>query len=372
MADLTDLTNKAKQFDRVRDQLSKGWLTTEREKTRYSAAIDNLPIGFILVDDQYKVIKMNAAVISVLGENEKGEWTLELVQNALGFELDLIGTCKKALMERRSFGPFDIGINNKFVRFYISPVELLKESLAVFGVSIILEDITENRRLEMAKDKYFGVSAYEIQSPVLLLKNLIEKVVEEISALGDTNLNNQVAEIKTRSLDLLQVVNIYFNFSEFNRGSVPYRKNKVMLTQLIKQVIEFYKPHAVTKNIAMEFVEIEREVPEVIIDASRVRQVLSSLIDNAIKYSDKGTVTIFVEKKDTFLKVAVRDSGPGIPQEKWPSLFTKCVKENGEIALSLYISKLIIDDLGGEIYLEKSEIGAGSVFSFTLPIAYNV
>lgn len=372
MADLTDLTNKAKQLSQVRDQLSKGWLTVEREKTRFSAAIDNLPLGFILVDDQNSVIKMNRAVTLVLGKNEKGEWTLEAIQKALGLELDLVGTLKKALMERRSFGPFDVSVGKKFVRIYISPVELLRESLAIFGASIILEDITENRKLEMAKDKYFGVSAYEIQSPVVALKELIEKVSEKISSLGNVELNNEAGEIKTRSLNLVQMVNVYFNFSEFNRGSVPYRKDKVNLTELVREVMAFYKARTETKNIGLEFVEIEREVPEVITDASRVRQILSSLIDNAIKYSDKGIVTVFIERKDTFLKLAVRDSGPGIPQEKWPALFTKYVKENGEIALSLYIAKLIIGDLGGEMYLEKSEIGTGSVFSFTLPIAYNV
>lgn len=371
MVDLTDLTQKAKDFDQVRNQLSKGWLTTEREKTRFSAAIDNLPLGFVLLDDQGTVLKMNSAVTLVLGENEKGEWTLDLIQRLFGPELDLTGTCKKALQERKYFGPFDVSIGKKFVRVFVSPILLLKESIAVFGATIILEDITRHKELEMAKDKYFGVSAYEIQAPLVTLNSLVEEVTEKLSTFGDAELNRAAEEIKRRSLNMVQMVNVYFNIHEFNKGNVPYRKEKVILTDLIKEILEIYRQRAQTKNIALEFVEIEKEIPEVTTDPSRIKQVLSSLIDNAIKYSEKGTVTVFVEKKDAFLKVAVRDSGPGIPQGKWPALFMKYVKDTGEIALSLYIAKLIIGDLGGEIYLEKSEPGTGSVFTFTLPVAYN-
>lgn len=367
-----DLKKKTKSLEMAREQISKGWLQTQRERTRLLAAIDKLPIGVLIIDDQNNIFKKNDSVDRILGPNPEGEWTVQNLQAKIESTFDLVAIIKRCLLERRVFGPFDVPYDRQYLRFYVSPVELLRESLALFGVSILVEDITVEKRLEEARDKYIGVASYEIKSPLTLMKAFADNIAAEVLKLTvDDRLKEQTNLLKNETVNLLQAINDYFSLVNFDHGKVPYKKQKINLGVLVKDVLSNLKSKADLKNLSLEFVEVEREVPDVLADPSRVKQVLSSLVDNAIKYTNNGIVTVIVDKKETFLKLSVKDTGLGIVPEKRNFLFRKYVKETGEVSLSLYVSKLVIEDMGGQIYLEASEVGIGSTFSFTLPIAYN-
>lgn len=373
MADVpVDLKKKTTDLEQAREQVSRGWLQTQREKTRLLAAIDKLPIGVMIIDDRNNIFKKNDSVDRILGPNPEGEWSVRNLQAKIEPIFDLTAIIKRCLLERRVFGPFDVNYDRQFLRFYISPIELLKESLALFGVSVLIEDISVEKKLEEAKDKYIGVAAYEIKSPLTAMKSYADNIAGEVLKLSvDDKIKAEANLLKNETVNLLQAINDYFSLVNFDHGKVPYKKQKINLGVLVRDVLNKLKPKADLKNLSLEFVEVEREVPDVLADPSRVKQVLSSLIDNAIKYTNNGIVTVLVDKKETFLKLSVKDTGLGIVPDKRNFLFRKYVKETGEVSLSLYVSKLVIEDMGGQIYLEASEVGIGSTFSFTLPIAYN-
>jgi signal transduction histidine kinase len=113
-------------------------------------------------------------------------------------------------------------------------------------------------------------------------------------------------------------------------------------------------------------------------DRDRVKQVLVNLVGNAVKYTQKGGVVVSLEKDNGFTKVLVTDTGIGIPHELQDGLFNKFQQgPNGQTytrdvihgsGLGLYISKMMVEGMGGKIALEKSAPGVGSTFSFELPI----
>jgi signal transduction histidine kinase len=114
----------------------------------------------------------------------------------------------------------------------------------------------------------------------------------------------------------------------------------------------------------------------VIGDSVRVEEVLDNLIGNAIKFTEKGTITIAVNPLGSFLKISIKDTGMGISVHNQSRLFKKFQQAgedmlarevNQSTGLGLYISKLIMEAMGGTIALEKSALGKGSVFIFTLP-----
>lgn len=117
--------------------------------------------------------------------------------------------------------------------------------------------------------------------------------------------------------------------------------------------------------------------PSAYADKDRVGEVLLNLLGNAIKYSEKGTVTVQASLLQGFLKVSVTDAGKGISPEQQSLLFRKFQQAGKSLltrdttratGLGLYISKLLTEQMGGQIFLEKSEPNVGSTFSFTVPI----
>ena len=139
------IQEKLDALKKARDQLSRDWLAEEREKTRLSAAVDNLAVGFMMVDDYQKLIKKNPAVDQILGTCDDGEWTITAIQEKIGPVSDFVGDVVKSYRERIQIGPKDVSFGSKLLRFYMSPIIVIKESLTVSGTVILIENITASK-----------------------------------------------------------------------------------------------------------------------------------------------------------------------------------------------------------------------------------
>src|SRR3989344_557321 len=137
------LNEESDIMERVQDQIAKGWLTMEREKSQLLAAIDNLSIGFMMIDDHDNVIKMNPALNRILGPAPRGKWTVLDMQREFGTNFNLPLECNNSIIARRPLPPKDVHFKNKKLRIFISPIILLKESIAVLGTTILIEDLAE-------------------------------------------------------------------------------------------------------------------------------------------------------------------------------------------------------------------------------------
>ena len=130
------------------------------------------------------------------------------------------------------------------------------------------------------------------------------------------------------------------------------------------------------KNLYFK-IEIPDDLPMVLVDRSRVKQALYNLVVNAINATQNGGVTIEAKKAGDFVEILVIDTGSGVPPEKRDKLFEKFGQVTDVLThdaskgtgLGLYLAKLIINNMGGQIELAKSEVGQGSTFRFTLPVA---
>ena len=160
-----------------------------------------------------------------------------------------------------------------------------------------------------------------------------------------------------------------FNITNFN------------LDELIPETIKEYDVTVSRKNIGISYIDPKETLPLVSGDADKVRQVLINLLGNSLKFTTKGKIKIETETGDKFVKILVSDTGRGIPLKQQSLLFHKFqhAGENlftrdaaGGSGLGLYISKMIMEGMGGEIKLEKSEVDKGSTFSFTLPIVKKI
>ena len=167
--------------------------------------------------------------------------------------------------------------------------------------------------------------------------------------------------------------------SRLEQGRISLKKENIDLKALTTEVVHELTALAETKKLALNFKTDDAvKLSPVSADRDRAKQVIYNFVSNAINYTQIGMINVYMTKEDNFLKVSVEDTGDGISAQNQNLLFKK-FQQAGEKLLSrdvtkstglgLYISKMLVETMGGKIWLEKSELGKGSTFAFTLPIA---
>ena len=357
--------DKAKQ---VTDQLSAGWLQTEREKSRIIAAIKNLDIAFLIVEEQKQIIVKNPALETILGACTDGDWTIDKMAHEFGDKYDLVGNFEKSIKERKSIPAQDILYKEKTIRLFVSPILILKESLAVYGATIVIEDVTSTSAPQTSASDALALAAHELRAPLTTIKLNSELLLSMADAPKD-ELKQRLDSIKNETADLIQIIN---NFLGGNAGDLNKKlqivKSNFSVKEVINKMLADLKNQAEAKNISFTFDDIEQDLGIVTADPVRTKEVLYNLLDNAIKFTDSGTIAIYISQKDGFVRISVKDTGRGIKPETQIGIFQNQKKEEGTPGLGLYISKLLVDEMGGKIYLEKSETGEGTTVTFTLPM----
>ncbi len=165
--------------------------------------------------------------------------------------------------------------------------------------------------------------------------------------------------------DLLDVASI-------EAGHVSIEPQQLVIIPLVKEAIEALEPLATTKALRLE-VDIAPDVSTVFADAARLHQILANLLSNAIKFTPGGgSITVCAERQGDFVRFAVSDTGPGIPEDELPHLFDRFWQAQRTAGLGtglgLFISRGLVETQGGRLCVE-STIGRGTTFYFTLPVA---
>ena len=185
-------------------------------------------------------------------------------------------------------------------------------------------------------------------------------------------------DIENGSVRLIKIVNDFLNVSRFEQGRITMKIESFAPSEVIEETIKGVKELAAEKKLNLESEGVSAALPHVRADRDRVKEVLLNLIGNAINYTSEGGIKVKAEQQERFIKIYVSDTGVGIPleyqsllfhkfQQAGPNILTRSVAHS--TGLGLYISKLMVEAMGGTIKLERSVPKGGTTFSFTLPIA---
>ena len=243
------------------------------------------------------------------------------------------------------------------------------------GTILVFHDLTRLKQLERTREEFVANVSHELRTPLSLIKGYVETLLD--GARDNPEVAERFLKIIERNanrLDLL--IQDLLTISALESGRMKVELQPVDLRGLAEKVLNFLHAKAENKNV-----QLVNELPEFMAnaDANRLDQVLTNLVDNAVKYGRvEGMVTVGGRKtEDGKLEVFVRDDGPGIPAEALDRVFERFYRvdkarsrDQGGTGLGLSIVKHIVQAHGGEVRCE-SELGKGATFYFTVPAALN-
>jgi signal transduction histidine kinase len=245
------------------------------------------------------------------------------------------------------------------------------------GTVAVFRDETRRHEIERAKDSMLATASHELLTPLSVVMNYLQMLLL-LTRMGKVD-TNTFTEHLNRALEssqrLHQLVLAILDQAQIQAGSVVLKKQSFNLPGLFEKTRQLLDSLITQKNLSYELI-IDPHVPsEIVGDADRLQQVLYNLIGNAIKFTKQGGIRVIVDCRDAqTLKIAVKDTGPGIPPERLPDIFEAfrrgsdyAHREHQGAGLGLSIVKEIVVLMGGHISV-LSEVGVGSVFIVVIPV----
>lgn len=249
--------------------------------------------------------------------------------------------------------------------------------VSVSGEGLVLSgtvrDITREKELEQLKDDFVSLASHELRTPMGAIRSLVDTLLKGDYGKIPEEIKDPLSDIQISTERLIRLVNDMLNISRIEAGRLKIEPSEFSLNKLISEVIKSVKPAADQQNL-----DLKVEVEDVLVsgDSDKVAQIFNNLIGNSLKFTTKGYIAIMTKADKEIVKIYVADTGMGISKEDQKKLFGKFQQissaQLGKPAgsgLGLYFSKSLAKKMGGDLWLESSDAGKGSIFAFSLPLA---
>ncbi|HUC89355.1 MAG TPA: ATP-binding protein [Patescibacteria group bacterium] len=219
---------------------------------------------------------------------------------------------------------------------------------------------------------FVALAVHELRAPVTLLRGYIEALEEDLEGKLDPEMADFMHKMKAAAQRLTVFINNMSNVARIEGDQLVLKLHEDSWDGIVKSAVEDESLRAKVQGVTIT-TEVEPNLPSVGVDRVSIYEVISNLLDNAVKYSKKGQKVILKSylNKDGEIETTIQDMGVGIPESVLPNLFEKFYRSHrsrtqvGGTGLGLYLSKTIVDAHGGHIWVRSKE-GQGSTFGFTV------
>jgi len=371
----------------------------DQRTSELKAIIDNMVDGLVVVDPDGRITQFNRALVTMLGIERHAIETGDFKQIFKSEVSDLVNSTREspkevfkaefALPDKRTGQAVATSIfREEDINDIANDGSANVGGSVYLGSVILVRDITAEKEVDRMKTDFISTVSHELRTPltsVLGFAKLIQRKLDEsifpVVQTDDKKIQRAVRQVSenieiivSEGMRLTKLINEVLDVAKMEAGKMNWSMEPLQITEVIDRA--FSATSALFDQKDLEPIkDIEAQLPIVSGDKDRLIQVVINLISNAVKFTDKGSVTCRVRQVDKKLVVSIIDQGMGISEIDQPKVFEK-FKQVGDTlvdkpkgtGLGLPISKEIVEHHGGRIWVE-SEIGKGSIFSFTLPIA---
>jgi len=345
----------AESFNKMSRELKQLFDNLNLKQEELNSIISFLEEGLLVLDKKGKVILFNESFKKIVQINPEGKFWWEVLRNP---EIDkLIEKAKKE--ERVSSKELELNGKVFLCSFVFIPS---KEELI-----IVLHDITEFKKLEKIKKDFVVNVSHELRTPLTAIKGYVETLEEEVKGKSKHYLDI----IKKHTERLINIVSDLLLLSELEEKGLTQIEEDVNLEEIAKNVCKIFEQKAEEKGLELNLI-CEGE-PVIKGDPFKLEQMFINLIDNAIKYTEEGEVSVLLKQTDKEVIVKVKDTGIGIPKEHLDRIFERFYvvdksrsKKLGGTGLGLSIVKHIVLLHNGKIDV-KSTPGKGTEFTIAFP-----
>lgn len=239
-------------------------------------------------------------------------------------------------------------------------------------------EVEQRERIEQLsneKSEFMTFASHEIRNPITRIQNYATLLLEGDAGVLDAAAKNTVEKVLVSTHDVLSLITQFLNKSKLELGQLQYTITSFDVGTLAAQTVGEFQPHASQKQLKLiSRVDLSQDYCAAG-DQQKTKEVLGILLDNSLKYTKEGSVSVSVERHEDCILVAIADTGVGIPAETIQNLFKKFSRADAAKAnllgtgVGLYLAKTLIEGMGGKVWVESPGAGRGSTFFVQLPVA---
>ena len=344
-------------FNRMNEEMEKMFSELGQQKEELNSIIDSLQEGLLVLDKQGRVIRSNESFRKIIGSQAvEGKFYWEIMRNPrLAELLKNTGGKKRKFMEELTLG-------DRVFMCSVTPLERGE------GIVSIFYDITEIKNVEKIKKDFVINVSHELRTPLTAIKGYAETLQKEVEATP----SKKYVEIIERNTDrLINIVNDLLLLSSLEEKAVLELED-IDLRGFLENVIRIFDQRLRDKQLSL-VIDVKENLPPIKADLFKLEQMLVNLLDNAVKYTDRGEITVSMHVHDKRVHIQVRDTGIGIPKDDITRIFERFYvvdksrsRKSGGTGLGLSIVRHIVLLHHGTIDIE-SALGKGTSVTVTIP-----
>lgn len=243
-----------------------------------------------------------------------------------------------------------------------------------FHVTTGYKQLAEKLQAEnKQKDEFLVNTSHELRNPLHGISNIIQTLLEDQTNPLNKEQQKRLSVMRNISQRMTSMLNDLMDVTRLNEKTIPMHLKKMHIQSVVSGVIDMTKLMLNGKPVQL-LVKVPDNFPEVWADENRVIQILFNLVHNAIKFTDKGTITIYTTLKNGMAQIHIEDTGIGIPEEELSTIFEpyqqaamSTHRSSGGFGLGLSICRQLVELQNGTLHVQSTP-GKGTVFTFTLPL----
>ena len=378
LRELRDINANLDQIVKERTHALAEALTRERiEAGRSQAILESIADGVVVFDTQGSAIQANPALSNLINVplNDILDTTVNDLVKASPMDAKNKGTLAGLLTKpSRQHTSYRVEWGRKTLS--ISSSQVLDRDSSEVGTVAVFRDFTKEAELEKMKSAFVAMVSHELRTPLSAILGYAEIFMEQIYGPLNEKQINMTNRIVSNTRRLLSLINDLLDQAQMEAGKLRIKYDTLRPKDLLENLHSVMDKLTTDKGLSLTS-ELDPNMPETLTgDSARLQQILINLVNNAVKFTEKGTIHVQLSKLDEQRwGISVQDTGKGIPKDEIDHIFDAfrqiegtTTRVHGGFGLGLSIVKQLVNLMGGDVSVE-SEPEKGSTFSIALPFA---